>query len=98
MHHRFRIIEVRVHSFTTDFSIVDLDHENPQNCMALEGFIHHLGALCEQTLNAMNGLEFEVLLPQGAEAQGYDPLDLIGKTIHTVPASESCTPQTQASD
>lgn len=76
---KFKIKDVEVHSFCTSFSISDLGHTNKQNAMSPEAFIHCIGALFGKHLEELKGLEFEILIPEGAREDGS--LDLCGKKL-----------------
>ena len=60
---KFKIENVEIASWHTDFSVKDLDHSNKENEMSPECFFHHLMELCGKSLDEMEGFEFEVILP-----------------------------------
>lgn len=62
---KFKIKNVEVGSFYTNFTISDLGHTNKQNAMSPEAFIHCIGALFGKKLEKLKGLEFEILIPSG---------------------------------
>lgn len=64
---KFKIIDVVVHNWSTDFTIKDLEHTNKQNEMSPEAFIHCIGNLFGKNLEEMEGLEFEILIPDNAK-------------------------------
>ena len=80
MKRRFKITKAEIGSWHTDFSMRDLDHENPDNSMGAAAFFHHLGYLAGLELDSIKGLEFTVELQSGKTTK-LDPLVLCGKTI-----------------
>lgn len=77
---KFKIVEVEVHSYSTDYTISDLGHSNVKNTMSPESFIHCIGAMFGKHLGDLKGLEFEVLVPGGALED--KSLELCGKTLY----------------
>lgn len=80
MKRRFKITKAEVGGWHTDFSMKDLDHENPENSMGAEAFFHHLGYLAGLELDNIKGLEFTVEFQSGKTTK-LDSLVLCGKTI-----------------
>ena len=78
---KFKITQVEVGSWSTSFSITDMDHANSVNSMSPEAFFHHIGGLCGLSLGALRGFEFTVTLPGRIKSKKDDPLTLCGKTI-----------------
>lgn len=80
MKRTFEIIKVESGSWSTDFSIKDMDHKNSDNSMSPEAFFHHIGGLCNKGLEEIQGLRFDIILPDSMETRGFDPLELCGQT------------------
>ena len=76
---RFKIIGVEVHNFSTDFIISDLGHSNKKNAMSPEAFIHCIGTLFGKHLEEIKDLEFEIIVPGGAEDE---TLNLCGEKLN----------------
>lgn len=78
---KFKVSRAEVGSWSTSFSIKDMDHSNSDNSMSPEAFIHHLGGLCGRQLGAIQGMEFEVIFSCEIKEKSDDPLNLCGKTL-----------------
>lgn len=82
MNRKFKVIKVEVGDWWTGFTIKDLNHENTKNSMSPEGLIHHIGGLFGRKLSDIEGLEFEVIVPnEVASKTKLDPLALCGQII-----------------
>ena len=68
MKKKFKITKAEVGSWSTNFSIVDVD--NPMQLMSPEAFIHYIGMLCGRHVGQMEGLTFSVVLPKKKEQNG----------------------------
>jgi hypothetical protein len=76
---RFRIADVELKSFSTDFTLCVLDDPNPAILMSPAGMLHHLGVLVGREFAASKGLEFTVEITDSAPVQGPAPVRLLDK-------------------